>query len=85
MNIIREYINFERGIDPKKAIGLGMREKIKKMMEEDGWDYYDDYSDNTALRWASYYSHLEIVKWLIDAGADVHAYKYDAYRYTSLY
>ena len=39
MNIVREHINFERGLDPKKAMNVGvhaMRKKIDQWMESIG-------------------------------------------------
>ena len=75
MNIISKNMNFERGQDPKSAMGIGMRKKIKQMMEEDGW--YEEYNDESALIWASYYGHINIVEWLLDEKVDLHQSVYD--------
>ena len=32
MNIVKEYINFERGKDPKEAMKIGLRPKMSKML-----------------------------------------------------
>ncbi len=40
MKIVRENINFERGLDPKKSMGLGLKAQIEKYMNEKyGLDY----------------------------------------------
>jgi hypothetical protein len=31
--LVREHINFERGIDPKKAMGIGLRQQIISALE----------------------------------------------------
>lgn len=41
--IVREYINFERGIDPKQAMEIGMKSKIEKWLEE----YFHNVSNAT--------------------------------------
>ena len=68
-DILSENVNFERGQDPKSAMGIGMREKIKQMMEENNWEYEND---DQALQWAVYKNHINIVKWLLHAGANIH-------------
>lgn len=47
MNIVRENINFERGQDPKKALGIGSRERIHKWFESFPYTISpDDYTIN---------------------------------------
>ena len=72
---IRESLEFERGQDPKSAMGIGMEERIRRGIKKD-W-YSDRYrmnlwdgDYNIALGWASEKGYLDIVKWLINAGAD---------------
>jgi len=67
-------MNFERGQDPKSAMGIGISEKIKKLMEKDGW-LYDNPGHkfkDWALMWASVYSDIKTIKWLLNIGANVH-------------
>jgi len=70
-----ESLDFERGQDPKKAIGVGMEERIRQGINKDwyphrkGVDSWNgDY--NTALTWAAETGKIDIVKWLLEAGAD---------------
>ena len=39
MKLVREHINFQRGLDPKAAMGIGTRAQIKK--------WFDDLNINT--------------------------------------
>ena len=39
MGIVREHINFERGIDPKKSIGLGIFSRKKFINNDEAIDY----------------------------------------------
>jgi len=66
------------------AVKNGDVEKVQRLIEqsanvnakrENGW---------TALRWAAFFGHKEIVKLLIQAGADVNAKEYE-YGRTALY
>ena len=34
MGIVRENINFERGINPKSSMGIGLRSKIEEWLEK---------------------------------------------------
>jgi len=54
MRIARERLDFERGLDPKKAMGLGTYEKIREWMDEVGvgirnFSVNDDFSINTEM------------------------------------
>ena len=42
MKIVRENINFERGRDPKSAMGIGSRELIKEWMESMPFIIHED-------------------------------------------
>ena len=75
-------MNFERRQDPKSAMGIGMRERIKRMMEEDNWECEND---DAALKWASSKGHIEIVKFLLKVGVNVHSNHNFALRYASFY
>jgi hypothetical protein len=58
MKLVRESISFERGLNPKDALGIGpivydkqIVEKIKKLIEENvGGLYYEDLKYNSKLR-----------------------------------
>ena len=52
--IVRENINFQRGLDPKKALNLGTYAKIKEWMDELGvgirdFSINDDFYINTEM------------------------------------
>lgn len=71
MSLLESY-NFERGQDPKKAIGIGMEERIRKSMKEyypGDYEWNGDY--NEALIFAAETGQTDMIKWLLNAGADV--------------
>ncbi len=37
MNIVREHINFERGLDPKKAMDIGKSKLDREIIENTDW------------------------------------------------
>ena len=61
----------------------GQLELVKYLIKEQGANIILD--ENKALRTASCYGHLEIVKYLIENGADVHSFNDQALRYASGY
>jgi len=68
-----ENLNFERGQDPTKALGIGMEERIRRGIR----DYYPGNNENRwtgdyneALEWAASTGQTDIIQWLLDAGAD---------------
>ena len=67
-----EY-NFERNIDPKKSMKMGMKEEVKEFMRSINKDEFLD--NDHALIFASKYNRLDLVKWLIDPnGGDANKY-----------
>lgn len=64
-----ESMDFEKGIDPKKTIGIGEEatyQKIAKMMREDGWTPVDPREADSAVGWAVEYKHHDLAKFLLD-------------------
>ena len=61
----------------------GQLELVKYLIKEQGANIILD--ENKALRTASCYGHLEIVKCLIENGADIHSFNGSALRYASGY
>lgn len=50
MSIVREHINFERGQDPKEAMGIGLKIIIKNWLDDyniRNYQILDDYTINT--------------------------------------
>ncbi|MFA5154115.1 MAG: ankyrin repeat domain-containing protein, partial [Clostridia bacterium] len=78
MKLVKEHINkFERGLDPKAAMGTGVRSSIMKFLEEKG-ELTDEigemsagFSDSHLLIYCCKYGKTEWVKFLIDQGANV--------------
>jgi len=62
-----EDIGFERSNDPKKALGIGKWEMIKKEFEE---DWYKEYSHGEALAWACSRGKKDIAEFLLLNGID---------------
>ena len=62
-----ETIEFERGRDPKKALGIGKWEQIKREFEK---DWYGDYSHGAALAWACSRGKKDTVEFLLLNGVD---------------
>jgi hypothetical protein len=81
---------YENPGNPKKwkahRVVLGERKPLvdflPKLLEE-GANVHAE--DDLALRWASYYGYLEVVKTLLKAGADVHADNDYALKWASYY
>jgi len=73
---IKEALEFERGKDPKQSIGLGVKEQIRREINQEwypdryGADQWDG-NYNTALTWAAEKGRLDYIKWLINQGADI--------------
>ena len=67
---IHENLSFERGLDPKKVMGIGMEEKIKKAMEADGFKYIED---EVALWWAAEKNHPNFARYLLTKDIDQEA------------
>ena len=78
---ISESLHFERGRDPKEALGLGMWARLKQDMKKDGLKYEDK---EQGLRWASYFGNKGVVEFLLNAGADVHTSNDYALHWASL-
>jgi hypothetical protein len=63
-----ENISFERGKDIPSSMQIGMIDKIKKDMEDSGWEYRDP---SRALTWAVYYAdddpkkQIEYIRYLL--------------------
>jgi len=68
MKIVKEHIEFERGIEPAKAMNIGILDIIKKKFRKD-WIHSTFNLDN-ALEWAAQNGNITYVKYLLDAGAD---------------
>jgi hypothetical protein len=69
IKMLNESINFERGIDPKKSMGIGEEatyQKIADMMQKDGWSPVDPYESDSAIGWAVEYGHHDLAKFLLD-------------------
>lgn len=67
-----ESLNFEKGIDPKKAMGIGEEatyQKIADMMQKDGWTPADPHESDSAIGWAVEYGHHDLAKFLLDRHA----------------
>lgn len=64
-----ESIDFQRGKDPKKSMGIGMKEIIAREMADSprGGEYTDD---QRALVWACVYGKERYVQWLLENGED---------------
>ena len=70
MKIVRENINFERGLDPKKALDLGIEQSIKKFLKEIGQQSSSiDHEMKICVR----YGKTDFVDYLIKNGANVHS------------
>ena len=61
--VVIENVNFERGKDLRKT--FGMREHIKKRMQVDGYQWFDD---EMMLVWAYQYGHKNIIDFLKGEG-----------------
>jgi hypothetical protein len=71
MKLVREHINeFERGNNSLKNLGIGTRRLISTFMKENNKDDTDD----NALCVCSKRGKTEWVEYLLNNGADVHAY-----------
>lgn len=66
MKIIRESIEFRRGEDPKRALGIGKRAAISQWLKGQG--LYDD--DESALVHSAEAGKLDFVKYMIADGVD---------------
>jgi len=64
---VYERLEFERGLNPKSAVGIGMEDALKRAMEEDGRKHYDDH---LSLEWAAGQGRKDFVEYLIKKGAD---------------
>lgn len=66
--IVKEYVdqNFERNQDPKKAMGIGLKQEIEKMRDElsERYDYCKDKEDNPF--YAGQMESLDVAIQLID-------------------
>lgn len=68
--LVRENINFERGLDPKKALDLGIEQSIKKFLKEIGQQSSSiDHEMKICVR----YGKTDFVDYLIKNGANVHS------------
>ena len=64
-----ESLDFEKGIDPKKSMGIGEEatyRKIAQMMKADGWTPADPYESDSAIGWAVEYKHHDLAKFILD-------------------
>jgi len=69
---IYENIEFERGIEPRKAMKIGMMDRIlQQMKEDDTWVW--EYTLDDRLQWASREGNINYVKYLLSKGADIHS------------
>jgi ankyrin repeat protein len=64
---VLEEISFERGKDPKGAMGIGRMAQIKQEYEN---DWYKEFSPEEALMWASMRGKPEYVNYLLIYGVD---------------
>jgi ankyrin repeat protein len=64
---VYENLSFERGQDPKKVMGIGMEEQIKKAMAEERYTYTQD---EIALWWSAERGHASFVKYLLEKEID---------------
>jgi len=70
MNLVREHINFERGIDPKQAMGIGQLPEMIKEMEKDNWDFWEA-EPNHQIDWAIRCRKYEFIPLIINMGGDL--------------
>lgn len=75
MKLVRENINFQRGIDPRRAMGIGSFDEIKREFHEDTNDTNytsdEDYNDEIdMLRWAVRKGNLDYTKIIYDNASD---------------
>lgn len=66
---VKENLDFERGQDPKKSMGIGdeaIYQKISDMMLADGWTPVDPHESDSAIGWAVEYNHIDMAKFLLD-------------------
>jgi ankyrin repeat protein len=77
----KSWINekFVEDSDPVADMGIGIRAQISRWMEEKN----QEDTDNNALAECAEHGKLDWVKFLIAAGANVHAFKDYALRYAS--
>jgi hypothetical protein len=61
MKLVKEYISFERGVDPKNILGIGQRYLIEKWLEEMNIKYYtiNDDMTITVKENIDFYPHLK--------------------------
>lgn len=66
MNLVREHITqFERDVDPKKSMKIGMQEQINQWMKSINRSNLDN---DTTLLYASRYGKTEFVNYLLHEG-----------------
>lgn len=75
---VHESINFERGLDPKEVMGVGMKQRLKEAMEAEGVQYYDD---EIALGWAARQGRSDLVEYLLKKGIDPNTIKTNSISY----
>jgi len=82
LKLLREHINekFTEDSDPIADMNIGMMHQIKLWMESIGEPFIDK---NHALVYCAGYGKLDFVKYLLAAGADVHAENDRALRWAS--
>ena len=62
---INESLNFERGQDPKKSMGIGHQAQIEKLAREIDWDWTPDQSDEEYAMSASE-EVIDVVHFLVE-------------------
>jgi hypothetical protein len=84
VKLVREHINekFQEYSDPISDLGIGMKELIKQLVKEKGYKYI--YAEDDLLWICVQEGKVEFVKYLLDAGADVHTRDDYALRLASL-
>jgi hypothetical protein len=70
--LVNENVQFERGADPKRSMGIGLIDRMKSEMIADDYEWagIDGVGINGALIWSADKGRVDYVQYLLDEGAD---------------